>query len=448
VYGEARCDSHAVLARSVFLNVAGRVASLGLGFVASILLARLLGPSDRGLLGLMITASLLALAVVGVGIPLAVTYYASRKDADPRALLGNSLLWAAVTGAALVAGVWVFHEQVADLLGRGRGGEIWALAALLVPLTFLDWTTHNQLIGSLRFGLFNALVAVSKVVYVVAVVMLLAVWELGVTAGVVATGLSSLVMIFGSLPSILAAGAPRLDFGILRGLLGYGVRVQVGSLLQFANTRLDVVVLGFFKPLSEVGYYVVAQTIAELVTTLGLAFQTSVLPLVSHYEGDERQRATSVASTRNYGILAGLAVVANAAFGTLVILFGFGDEFHPALAPMLVLLPGIWFLGLGQVVQGDLGGRDRPGLSSILAGVAAVATLGLDLLLIPPYGVMGAAIASVVAYTIYGASSLVALHRVSGIPLAELIVPRRSDLARYREIVRSLPARLRERRSG
>jgi O-antigen/teichoic acid export membrane protein len=250
-------------------------------------------------------------------------------------------------------------------------------------------------------------------------------------------------MVGGSLGPILREARPRLDLGVMRLMLRYGTRVQVGALLQIANTRLDVVILQFFRPLSDVGYYVVAQSIAELVTTLGVAFQTSVLPLVSHYEGDDRQRATSVASVRNHGILAAGAVVFNAGFGTVAILLAFGPAFHPAVAPMLILLPGIWFLGMGAVIQGDLGGRGRPGLSSALAGLAAVATVALDFALIPPLGVIGAALASVVAYTIYGTASLVALHRVSGIPIAELIVPRRSDFARYLAALRSIPARLR-----
>lgn len=437
-----------MLARSVSLNVAGRVTSLALGFVASVLLARLLGPADRGLLGLMLSASTLALAVVGVGVPLAVTYYASRRDSSPGALLGNSLLWTVAIAAILVPAVWVFHEPVADAIGRGRGGETWALAAALVPITFLDWTTHNQLVGMLRFGRYNALVALSKVVYLLGVAFLLAVLGLGVTAGLVATALSSAVMVLGSIGPILAEERPRLDLAIMRRLMRYGVRVQMGSLTQIANTRLDVVILQFFRPLSDVGYYVVAQSIAELVLTLGAAFQTSVLPLVSHYEGDDRQRATSVASVRHHGILAGVAVLGNAVFGTLILLFAFGEEFHPAVVPMLILLPGVWFLGMGSVIQGDLGGRGRPGLSSALAAVAAVVTVGLDLLLIPPYGVTGAAIASVVAYAIYGGSSLVALSRVSGIPIAELIVPRRADFAAYRRILRSIPGRLRARREG
>jgi O-antigen/teichoic acid export membrane protein len=123
------------------------------------------------------------------------------------------------------------------------------------------------------------------------------------------------------------------------------------------------------------------------------------------------------------------AVVCNGVFGTVVILFAYGPPFSLAVIPMLVLLPGIWFLGLGLVIQRDLGGRGRPSLSSSLAGLAAAVTVVLDLALIPPLGVMGGALASVVAYTTFGNASLIALHHVSGIAVRELIVPTRQDFA-------------------
>ena len=60
------------------------------------------------------------------------------------------------------------------------------------------------------------------------------------------------------------------------------------------------------------------------------------------------------------------------------------------------------------MVTGDLRGRGRPGVSSLLAGLTAIVTVGLDLLLIPAYGANGAALASAVAYTVFGVGSLVA----------------------------------------
>ena len=159
-----------MLARSVALNIVGSAVSLTVGFVSSLLLARWLGPSDRGLLGILFSASQVGVAVAGLGLPVAIMYYASRRDARSGALLGNSLVFTALATVVFVPLFWLVREPVSDLLSHGRGGRLWVLAALLVPLTFLDWTTHNQLLGKLRFELYNVLVILSKVVTLVLVV--------------------------------------------------------------------------------------------------------------------------------------------------------------------------------------------------------------------------------------------------------------------------------------
>lgn len=425
-----------MLARSVALNVLGQVASLVVGFVASVALARWLGPSDRGLLAVMVSVTNLGLALAGVGLPFAVMYYASRRDSDPRALLGNSLLAATVLAAIFVPGFWLLHGQLGDTFGHGHGGLVWALAAALVPITFLDWSTHNQLLGRLRFGTYNVLVVGSKLVYLLGVVALLRLVRLGVAGGVIATAASSVVVAAGSMLLIVREGRPRLDRALFGRLVRYGSRVQIGTVLQVVNYRLDVVVVQFFRPLASVGYYVVAQMLAELVILLARGFQSSVVPLVARSEGEAGQTETTLAAIRHHGILAAGAIVANAAFSPLVILFAFGPKFHAALLPFFILLPGMWFLGTSAVVASDLSGRDRPGLASTLAGGAAVLTVALDLALIPPFGVPGAALASLITYTAFGIASLVALHRVTGLPLRTLVVPERSDFAAYSSFLR------------
>jgi O-antigen/teichoic acid export membrane protein len=425
-----------LLARFVTLNILGAGATGLVGFGASILLARWLGPSDRGLLALMYSVSSIALVLGGIGLPWAAIYYAKRRDATPGGLLGNSLFHATLLAIILIPGAWLLHEPLADAFGHGHGGLTWVLAAVLVPIMFLDWTTHGQLQGMLLFGRYNLLLVISKLAYGICVLILVGALGLGVGAGMVAYMAASITMILGALKPILAWGRPRFEARLYRAMLHYGSRVQVGTIFQTAIARLDVIVLQFFRPLSEVGYYVVAQTIAELTLQLTGAFQTSVMPLMSQYEGDEHQAITSADSVRHHGILAGAATLANVFFGTGVILFLYGSAYRSAIVPMLVLLPGIWFAGMGGVIQGDLSGRGRPGLSSQLAGLAAFVTIVFDLALIPPLGVLGAALASVIAYTTYGISSLITLHRVSGIPIRRLVLPTRADFAIYWQFAR------------
>ena len=295
--GRAFASTENVLARSIAQNIGGRVGYLLVGFFASVALARFLGPSDRGLLGLMTSTFTLGLVFTSFGLPLAAVYYASRKDTDQTGLLGNSLIQAAILAVVWVPVVALLYGPISDAVGEGRGGSTWILAAALVPITFLDWTTHAHLQGMLMFGRYGVLLVVSRVAYAVGIVALVGLLNFGVAGGLVATGLGSFVMIGGSVGPVLARGRPRLDKPLWRRSLHYGLRVQVGSVFQFANGRLDVIIMQFFRPLSQVGYYVVAETIAELLINLSGAFQSSVMPLISHYEDDPRAASTT-AGTR------------------------------------------------------------------------------------------------------------------------------------------------------
>jgi stage V sporulation protein B len=279
------------------------------------------------------------------------------------------------------------------------------------------------------------------------VIVMLVGFKIGVSAGLIATALGSVVMIAGSSIPTLRLGAPRIDLDLMRRMFRYGFKAQIGSILQLANGRLDVIILQLFRPLSEVGYYVVAQTVAELVIQVADTFQWSNMALVSTEDASDPDAATTSVAIRHHALISGVAAIGNAAFGSLLILFAYGSAFHPAVVPMLILLPGVWLVGVSLVVQGDLGGRGRPGLASILTGVAAGVTVVLDFALIPPFGVIGAAIASVCAYSTLGIGSLIAVHRVSGIPIRQLIVPTRADIDVYVRGARRLLARWRDRGS-
>jgi O-antigen/teichoic acid export membrane protein len=424
-----------VLAKLVALSILGRAGYLIVGFVGSVALARFLGPANRGLLGLMISVSSLVLVFVTLGVPLSVVFYAARSDSDQGALLGNSLLQALLLTLVLVPLAAVFYPQIADAFGHGQGGATWILVAALVPISFLEWTTHGQLLGLLMFARSNALMVISRMVYVVGLLALVGFLSAGVAGGVIATAIGSVAMILGSLRPIMRRTRVRLDRAIGSQTIRYGLRVQIGSIFQLTNGRLDVIVMQLFQPLAQVGYYVVAETIAELVLNLATAFQASVMPLISSYEADHRAERASIDSVRHHGILAGIAVIGNAVFGSLIIYFAFGPDFRRAIPPMLILLPGVWFLGMGMVIQGDLAGRGRPGLSSTLAGVAAAVTVILDFALIPPLGMYGGAIASDAAYSTFGIASLIALSRVSGISVRDLIVPTRADAQAYKAVL-------------
>jgi O-antigen/teichoic acid export membrane protein len=246
----------------------------------------------------------------------------------------------------------------------------------------------------------------------------------GVAGALIASLPALLVPVAGGM-RLLARNGIKFSRTVHSASLRYGARVQVGSLLNFLNARFDVLVLSAFAPLATVGSYAVAQLVAELVLlfpmSLGYVLRAQV---ASGGKGD----SLSGAAMRLNGTLVGICVVGVLVAGPPTIIYGYGPGFHSALVPFLILVPGMWFLSTGGLVQNALSGRGRPGLSSLLAGGEVVITLGLDLALIPDHGAVGGAIASVCAYAFYGIASIITVARLDGVPARSLLFATRGEL--------------------
>jgi O-antigen/teichoic acid export membrane protein len=123
--------------------------------------------------------------------------------------------------------------------------------------------------------------------------------------------------------------------------------------------------------------------------------------------------------------------------GEWLILLLFGNAFLPAYGALIWLLPGMVALGYCSLIRLDLLGENHPGSVSIISGSCVGLNALLNLALTPLYGIEGAAAASTAVYLI-AAIALAWLHRrVTGIPILEGILIRRSDIRELMEYTRN-----------
>src|SRR5262249_21364575 len=105
----------------------------------------------------------------------------------------------------------------------------------------------------------------------------------------------------------------------------------------------------------------------------------------------------------------------------------FGARFASSVPVIWWILPGTVALALGKVAASDLAGRRKTYYTSIFGILSLVITALLDILLIPRMGIAGAALASSVAYTIYGVLLLVALRHELQVSWSAILIPSPSD---------------------
>jgi O-antigen/teichoic acid export membrane protein len=113
-----------------------------------------------------------------------------------------------------------------------------------------------------------------------------------------------------------------------------------------------------------------------------------------------------------------------------------GREFAGMLGALVCLLPGTIATSVGYVVHSDLAARGAVGRSFISNMVSLAANIGLNVVLIPRYGIVGAAIASSLAYLLNALIACGFFAAIHGLPLRELFIVRGSDVGAIRDRLR------------
>jgi O-antigen/teichoic acid export membrane protein len=146
-------------------------------------------------------------------------------------------------------------------------------------------------------------------------------------------------------------------------------------------------------------------------------------------EGDDDDSTAAICRATVLVSVAGALVIA--ALAPLLVLVLFGSAFLSAIVPLWVLLPGVVAVGLDKPIASYQLGRGRPQISLYVALLATPVTVAAYVLLIPRYGIVGAAAGSTISYIATTAIEVFFLHRVSPLRIRNLVIPRRSDWRLY-----------------
>lgn len=403
-------------------NVAARVGALVALAVATVMVARAGGPALVGAFTLLRVLPGLAGVLAALGLPGAVPYFLASRPDDPR--LRPTLAVLALLGALSATLAWLVLTPLLHRFFFGQWGYPLVLVGALATLTQLPVAVGKSLLQGTRdmTGANQAILAEEAVYLPVYALFLLAgngaltmAYALVVADVVVTAGIAWRLARRGFFRDW---GRPSVPLG--REIAGYGARGQLGGLLNLVNLRLDVGILGAIAGPSVLGIYAIASKFAELLRLPGLAVNYVLYPVFAS-SGEPAARARTnklLVPTLTLPLLA--AVPLALAVGPVLPLV-YGRAFQDAVVPALILLAGLLGDVTANLVSAYLYGAGRPGWNSFAIGFGVVVTVVGDVLLIPRYGAVGAAIASCAAYLTTDVALLFfyRLARSGGTPAAQ-----------------------------
>lgn len=183
--------------------------------------------------------------------------------------------------------------------------------------------------------------------------------------------------------------------------LSYGLRSHVSDIIAFVNYRADMFLLNLLSTLGAVGIYYIAVQIIERLWIISSVMSTVLLPRFVALNNDIEKRIELISKAFRIVLLLTLfAAILLVICGYYFIGILFGDQYLDGYYAILFLIPGV-VLGAGsRIVANAIAAKGRPELNMYTSIFAMLLNIILNIVLIPYYGYIGAAIATSVAYTL------------------------------------------------
>ncbi len=426
-------------ARNVLVIFATEVVLIGVNFLIGVLMARTLEPTARGVLALAMTAPFTVTHFVDPGIVQSNIYLIGRKERAAEAVVANALVLAIVISTVTSIILWLARDVILRTLLSGLTVAQFTLVLVLLPFFMLDLYMLSILRAVQCFNLYNLRRLVGQFTLLVAMFLILVVFRKAASGAVFAFVCASVVSAILGLVLVnrVVPLRPGLHLDLLVESVRYGFKSYVQTLVGHLNYRLHVYLLALFLDPAQVAFYVIATNIAELGWYIPNSVGVVLFPRLSATPS-ERVHGLTAEVCRHTIFITALAMLGLATVGWVAIPLFYGPAYWPALVPLFILLPGILSMAVYKVLTRNFSSRDRQQMSILAAVGALVLNVGLSWVLIPRWGIGGAAVSSLISYAGASVILLLAFLRDSNLSWRDTLVIRRNDLTRYAEMFKQV----------
>jgi O-antigen/teichoic acid export membrane protein len=422
-----------------------RIVWSAMGVISGVILARWLGPYDRGILALALLVPSTVVTLVKLGVSQATVYYINRKEASVGQVTSNSVILALGLGALSSAVVWVLRDNLLASVLRDVPGWALALSLARVPLLLLDNYLYGVLQATGQFGIYNTRLLLSEALRLVLVAVFVMGMNLGLPAAVVTYTLIGMINMGWLLFTMSRTMRLSIAFDrtLLYNMLSFGVRSYVQVVTAHLLLRIDVYMVQSFLGPAQTAFYALALHLTETVLEVPQAIGLVLYPRLASLPEEEVHRLTAQTCRRTLVVTAP-AALALALAGPWMITLWYGKAYAPAGAPLPWAAVGVAMMAIFVIITRDFTARSKQRVNTTSGVLAVIANVLLNLYLIPHYGITGAAFATAVSYSAACVILIAFFMWESRLSLAAVLAPTREDLRYFTGIAHRAVLRGRE----
>lgn len=418
----------AVFARRVAGTFGVRVLIAGGSLLAGIIIARWLGSAGLGIWATLNVITLLAITLGGFGLPSAITYLVARDTSRTRKILEAAVGFAVIVGgvgAVAIAGGAILLPKVFGSVPP----DLVMLVALALPFQMASYFCLGALLGLERIRTYNLADMSMQSLVLANASMTLVLLGFDIRALVVfntaAAIIFAMVIIVVTFASADRPEETATRTELMREMLDHGSRFFISLAAGIVILRGDLLIVNYFRGPEEAGIYAVATQASIFLHMIPNVISTILFPKTSG-AGDETGELTSRVTRPATLLIFLLCLAAVPACFLLPLLYGSAFADLPKL--FLILLPGVFLLGIETIQVQHFTGLGLPRRIPIYWLATMAVNIGLNLLLVPRYGIFAAAIVSTFSYALIFVLVAQFFSSRTGRTLSEMFVVRRSEM--------------------
>ena len=382
-------------------NVFYSLLIIGCGLIGSVILSRELGPEDRGELAAIILYPGLLVYLGSFGTYSSVIFYLSKVKRRVDSLWGSCLIITGINSliSIPIGGLLIYFT----LNSLDISHKVFSFIFLL----FLPFMMTSQFISSILqargyFKYYNYIRLFTPLSYLIAVMSLFLFDSLNIVTAVISQISITVLqfMVFSILFHKLILPVNVLFFKLktIKVLYGYGFKVWLGDLSQGLNMKTDQIIISSLLLSKDLGFYVVAVSVANFSTVLSNAIKTIYLPLIAAQRLLKDKLTIASKMLKKFALLNLVVIVACIVAVPIAIPLVFGEEFYNSVLIAQILLVGYLFFNSKIVLTSVMQGIGKP-ITVSYSEICGLVVLALCVYpLITQYKLIGAACAVSLGY--------------------------------------------------
>ncbi len=441
-------SSRPSLRKSTSYVVAAKIISKIIALLASIFIARLMGSEGQGALSKIHAGGNLVFLLASFNTAAGITYFTSNQKIEAGRMLSiglRSFLISILLAGIIIAGTWL--SGFGYLLFPENFNSTFYITyfCLFTVILLLNNIFNSFLRGSILFKdmYYTSIINAFLKLILFASIYYLGAWifadfniKNGFQIFLLLSVISLLIYLYFFYKNFKSVAFEQHSNAEMKQYFAYSGTAFLALLPNFLSKNLDIWFIEVYENLSELGLYAIAVALSQILLTASATLRSVLFPYISKAERPEQIRLLKQFSRINSSLI--LLMVIGAFFlGPMLIPLLYGEEFLGSIAPFQILLLAIACLAIRSSFAVFNMATDHNRYNVVANWSALFLIIVLDVLLIPDYGIVGAAWASVMGYFLSTVITIGSVIFLQKIPFGNYFFLNMSDWAKLKRMMRN-----------